>query len=696
MPITPAQRAVADGRQLAAAHDPAPQVRLIAGPGTGKSGTIIKRVVHLLSTGVDPSKVYVISFTRAACQELRERVQNACAGTPFAAAPGNLRISTMHSLALRIAKRGRLLTVGAHEPRLLDDWEQGNVYDRELATSVGCNPTRAAEIRLAHDAQWQTLNPTAIAQAAVTPREQMQFNAFHASRTNLYCCLLPGEVVFRCVEAIQNGQLQPAHLPNIEHLIVDEYQDLNACDQEFVRRLCTMGAVLFIAGDDDQSIYSFRHANPDGIVRFPQTYPASNTHVLTDCFRCTPAVVAPALRLIGHNPNRVAKTLVPLYGGATPPVNGSLFVWSFPTADDEAKAIAQSCQALIAGGFAGREDDIVVLLSNRRVQLDLIARELGNLGLPYAPPTARGLTDADGVRAAYCLLRMTADRLDNAPDYPAHRALLGLLSGVGPGTAKVVADACIANNQNFHDLFYAPVLPAWLIRRASTAVTRIRSCATATSPWTLADTLAARSNDMASVLATHVFASGANAAGALAEWSTLSSALPPQMTLSELLDLLSADTEAEQQAVLDLVNQRLAAAQPQVGGAGALPGPPPPIQRKIRILTMHGAKGLSGKVVFIPSAEQEIMPSRRALAATGLLIEARRLFYVSLTRAMAACVVTHAAAHTGATAFQLAQQPRVWMTRSQFLNEMGVPSTNRVGGLTPAEVATVINDVANL
>jgi superfamily I DNA/RNA helicase len=144
--------------------------------------------------------------------------------------------------------------------------------------------------------------------------------------------------------------------------------------------------------------------------------------------------------------------------------------------------------------------------------------------------------------------------------------------------------------------------------------------------------------------------------------------------------------------VLDAVTQRLAAAAPQVAIGTQVPA----VQKKIRILTMHGAKGLSGKVVFIPSAEQGIMPSQRALAATGLLIDARRLFYVSLTRAVVTCIVSHAATHTGPAAFQLMQRPLARMTRSQFLNEMGVVSINRVSGLTAAEVAQIVTDIANL
>lgn len=321
MPITDNQKAMAEQHQWNAARDQAQQIRLVAGPGTGKTHTIEKRVAHLLNNGATPNNMYVISFTRATCAELRSRIQTFCGNQPCALTAAQIHISTMHSLALKILRRANLLTsYPSGTPIMLDDWEHRNIYDKELASAIGCTPTRAAEIRLAHDARWQTLNPQHIDQAQITHTEIQGFNAFHAARTNLYSCVLPGEIIFQCVEALQQGALQPTQLPRIDHLIVDEYQDLNACDQEFIRLLSAQNAILFIAGDDDQSIYSFRHANPDGIVQFNNTYPGSSTYVLTDCFRCAPAILSSASNLIGYNPTRIHKNITPLYGSANPPV----------------------------------------------------------------------------------------------------------------------------------------------------------------------------------------------------------------------------------------------------------------------------------------------------------------------------------------------------------------------------------------
>jgi DNA helicase-2/ATP-dependent DNA helicase PcrA len=541
---------------------------------------------------------------------------------------------------------------------------------------------------LAHDAKWQTLNPTNVNQAQITPVEIQGFNAFHAARTNLYSCVLPGEVIYKCVDASRQGALQVGQLPTIEHLIVDEFQDLNACDQEFVRLLSSNGAVLFVAGDDDQSIYSFRHADPSGIVQFSAAYPASSTHILADCFRCTPEILDPASRLIAYNPSRVAKPLMSLYLSASPPVQGRLWVWSFQTAQDEARAIALSCEEVIKAGMKGREDEIFILISNRRLQLDVIAQELGNLGLPYDPPRGASLVDEfESIRAVYAMLRIARDQAIGEEDYPAHRDLLGILSGVGLATAKSVADTCISNNQNFRQLFHLPACPTWLSGKPAAAVQRVMTIVKAAVHWTMADTLATKTADIAGVLSGQVFTSGGSAAANVNIWNALAGGLPSQMSPEELLQYLAANSEADQQTILDLANQRI---------GGVVPAASRIVQKRIRILTMHGAKGLSGTVVFIPSAEQGIMPSFRALQATGLLIEQRRLFYVSLTRAMACCIVSHAAQHTGPQAMALTQKPVTRLTRSQFLNEMGSASSTRASGFSTLEAAAIVADVANL
>jgi DNA helicase-2/ATP-dependent DNA helicase PcrA len=103
--------------------------------------------------------------------------------------------------------------------------------------------------------------------------------------------------------------LNAVGLLNLAHLLIDEFQDLNPMDLEFVDQMIGQGAIVFVAGDDDQSVYSFRFASPAGIQGFVMKYPLYGQHALSACFRCTPTVLAAGQVLIAANPqpNRIPK-----------------------------------------------------------------------------------------------------------------------------------------------------------------------------------------------------------------------------------------------------------------------------------------------------------------------------------------------------------------------------------------------------
>jgi DNA helicase II / ATP-dependent DNA helicase PcrA len=265
--------------------------------------------------------------------------------------------------------------------------------------------------------------------------------------------------------------------------------------------------------------------------------------------------------------------------------------------------------------------------------------------------------------------------------------LLEILSGVGQKTAKEIGDACVNNNQNFRAMFHAGVSPAWLSTRGTSAVQRVIAVVQSLAGWSMADTLAARLTGIGGLLSTYVFATGTKATPRIQAWTALAAALPPQMTLDELALFLGASTESDQEAILKTIATRIAAGQT---------APLPQVPKKIRILTMHGSKGLTGSVVFIPSAEQGILPNSKALQATGLLIERRRLFYVAVTRSRACCIISHCAARTGFQAQAVVNRPNASLHRSQFLNEMVIPDVPRASGLTLAEAWAIVSEVSNL
>jgi len=671
MPITNAQIRAAKAIQDAAAHDQSPQVRLVAGPGTGKSFSIEERVCWLLRNGVPATAIAVVSFTRASSVDLRGRIQTYCSEQGQAGGD-NVRVSTLHSLALRILRMAGLLLYPA-DPLVLDNWELENIFDAEFAHTADVGKRRREEIRREHEAFWNTgawSPPNYIApDPPITDAERAAFTAFHGPRTQTYSCVLPGEIVRQCADHIFAGTLDPVTLTHLEHLIVDEYQDLNPVDQRFVDHLIAKGVVVFVSGDDDQSIYSFRYASPAGIQTFTQRYVTAGSHTLTECFRCTPAPVAASNALISAygSPNRIAKTLQSLYGGAAPPLSGTVNRWRFYTANEEAKAVADSCRGLIAAGLHPR--DILILLSNQRELLPGLRKAMDDAGVPFEPPRAETFIDSDSGRFVLAMVRLVC----NTSDYVAHRLVLGLRSGVGTGTCDAIAMAVINNGLNYHDIFYSPLPPNLFKGRSLNVLLRARQICAQVSDWLPEDTLAQHKAEISSIVTSSFNDDAAQA------WQQYAQNLPPEMNIKELRDWLWADTDEQQTTVLEQVYARLGGGMPT--GAGLPP--------KVRVMTMHGAKGLSARVAFIPGLEDSIFPGPWRSPYPGLVLEAARLLYVSITRARAACVMSYA------TRRMLHGQIRT-MPPSRFATSLGGAFIQRSTGLQASEITQILGEIAQL
>jgi len=416
MPHEPTARAAAIARQQKAAHESTTPVLLVAGPGSGKSATIEERVVHLRRQGVAPDEIFAISFTNASARDLGDRVRRAITAL---GASGDPSVSTLHSMALRALRRGNLIQKYPSDPQVLNAWEIRRVIDEEYAAVHGGGLTRTRQVREFHEALISTgvPNPPHYVPpgSPITAAEATAFEAFVQRRRQLYACVLPGEIVREAVSHTATGLLDPATLLTVKHLIVDEFQDLNPVDVQFVHDLIAGGALGFVCGDDDQSIYSFRHGSPKGMQDFLTVHPGGVSHTLQECFRCTPAVLDAAQALINvyAMPQRIQKVHRSLYVGATPPVPGVVERWKFRGGGPEAVAVAASCSALITAGMPAEE--IMILLSNQGIQAPKLYASLAAAGVPYHPAREDGLLDTDDGRLILSALRMICDPDDYVP-----------------------------------------------------------------------------------------------------------------------------------------------------------------------------------------------------------------------------------------------------------------------------------------
>jgi hypothetical protein len=234
---------------------------------------------------------------------------------------------------------------------------------------------------------------------------------------------------------------------------------------------------------------------------------------------------------------------------------------------------------------------------------------------------------------------------------------------MGAGTCNQISEIISANNLNFRDLFYSPLPNGIFHGRALTALNTARNICGAVVNWQPTDTLQTRSF-------------GANE---LQKWQNQTANLPADITLEELRDFLWADNFEQASTLLNAVYARLGIAPPN--NSITQPG--------IKIMTFHGAKGLSAKVVFIPGLDEDVLPGQKRIPYNGLVLEAARMLYVSITRAKAACILSH-----GRYRFVNGQNSH--QTPSRFLKNCGGQFLQRATPLSDVEADQIIAACNNL
>jgi superfamily I DNA/RNA helicase len=671
MPITTEQIKKAEEEQHIAAHATQDTIRLIAGPGSGKSYSIQERVRWLLENKVLPNKIFVISFTRASTIDLHNRILAYCDKKGLDNA-NLVNVSTLHSLALKSLRRASLLNFPA-DPLVLENFEQEEILDSEFSIFSGLTSGRCKLIRRNYEAfcsteKWDPPNYI-LPDLPITDEERIKYKKFHDPRSQLYSCVLPGELVRECVINMRSNLLDPVSLLDIKYLIVDEYQDLNPVDLEFIDRLINSGVNTFVAGDDDQSIYSFRFASPHGIQSFLEKYPKSSDFELSECFRCSSDILQLG-QIIMENfseSKRIPKKLKSLYLESEPPVKGAIHRWCFPSFIKEISTIAESCSRLIQSGISPK--NIMILINNKREVLPYLIKELEKFKINFDAPKTTGFLESNPGKFLIACLRL----INNTNDYVSLRLLLGLQPGIGTKTCNSIADLAISNSLNYRELFINPLPSGVFNKREIEALEKTKSIVNILSTWSKDDALKNRINELIEIF---IALFGENDISIFKEAIEM---LPPETTLEELCNFLRADTDEQQDNLLKNIYSRLGLTIPDDGLSS----------EKVRIMTMHGAKGLSSEIVFIPGLMEELFPGSFRQPYPGLILEAARILYVSITRARAACVFSYSKTRVVYGTFSR-QSP------SRFAKYLNGPFVNRTEGLTEEEVEEIKGTVNNL
>ena len=614
----------AEENQAKAAEDASPLIRLIAGPGTGKSKVIERRVSYLLNHRVKPKNIFVVSYTRASANDLKRRIYEYCQNCNSIVNIDGINVSTLHSLALKILKSSGKLSRFPVDPLVLDEWEIKNIFDWEFSTSKNCNKKRAADIRKHHESIWETNRELVPKEDIISEKEIKDFDTFHKKRTTLYAAVLPGEIIRSCVKEIREDYLKDIlSRLTITHLIIDEFQDLNPMDLKLIDLIIKSGIKLFVAGDDDQSIYSFRRAFPFGIQDFDKQYNSVKTHFLSHCFRCPPLILDLAVDLIKRHggEKRIEKNYISMYKNSDPKIDGVIKYWKFRGYKKEAEAIAESCKKLKEAGIS--YNSIFVLLKNTRVQLSEIENSFERLEIKCELLKEEKFRDTKIGRILLAWLRLIGLPYERQDDYIALRSILGNKRGVGPSTINHIVEKIISSQSNFRKVFENNDLEVFN-NKAKKVIQEIHQGLKKVAGWQNTDTIKTRKDDLIELI-------NPSRDKFLCEFLK---DIPEQATLQELKDYIRADNFQNREKMLEFINKRLEISRREVCEKEKS-------EEAVKIMTLHGCKGLASNVVFIPGLEDGVLPDDRQKANDKLQREGARMLFVGITRAKICCILSY-------------------------------------------------------
>ena len=587
-------------------------VLVLAGAGTGKTAALTARLAHLIATRKAwPSQILAVTFTNKAAREMKERVSAVSGG----AIEGMPWLGTFHSVAARML-RGHAELLGLQSNfTILDTDDQLRVL-KQLIQAANLDEKRWPARQLAGLIdRWKN--------RGWTPREvdAGESEAFAAGRgADLYAqyqerlkalnacdfgdLLLHMLVIFRTQSDVLEG-----FRDRFRYILVDEYQDTNQAQYEWLRLLAEPRRNLCCVGDDDQSIYSWRGAEVANILRFERDFPGATIIRLEQNYRSTSHILAAADGLIAHNAGRLGKTLWTDAGdGEKVRVIG---VWDGP---EEARRVGEEAESRIRSG--GSLDDVAILVRAQFQTREFEERFIA-IGLPYQIIGGFRFYERAEIRDAIAYLRLVVQPAD---DLAFDRIVNQPKRGLGDKAIATVHRHARATQQ----------------------------------PLLLASATLLDSDE----LTPQARRSLGNFVADIARWRQMSTELPHPELARILLDesgytaMLQADRSAESAGRLENLAE-LTRAMEEYESLGAflehvslvMDNDEARQGERVTIMTIHAAKGLEFDTVYLAGWEEGVFPSQRSLDEGGLaaLEEERRLAYVAITRARRRCTIFHAA-----------------------------------------------------
>ncbi len=577
-------------------------VLVLAGAGTGKTRVLTTRIAHLIATGkAYPSQILSVTFTNKAAREMRERI-TAVIGP---VAEGMQWLGTFHSIGTKILRRHAELVGLRSDFTILGTDDQLRLM-KQVIEAEGIDEKRWPARQLAgHIDGWKNRGlgpdqvPAGEAGAFANGKGGRLYRAYQ-ERLKVLNAVDFGDLLLECLRLWrEHPDILEQYQNRFRYMLVDEYQDTNVAQYLWLRLLAQARKNLCCVGDDDQSIYGWRGAEVDNILRFEHDFPGATVIRLERNYRSTGHILSAASGLIAKNQGRLGKTLrTEDEPGEKVTITGA---WD---SEEEARLIGEEIEALHAKKHSLSEIAILVRIS---AQMREIEDRLVTLGVPYRVIGGPRFYERAEIRDALAYLRVVNQPAD---DLAFERIVNTPKRGLGDATIQVL-----------HNHARAARVPLMEAARFIVETDELKPKPRATlrdllisfGRWAKLSETLSQSEVAQTVLEESGYTDmwqkdkSADAAGRLENLKELVRSMEEFPDLQSFLEHVSLVMEANESDTAE----------------------------RVSLMTLHAAKGLEFDTVFLPGWEEGLFPNQRALDESGRagLEEERRLAHVGLTRA---------------------------------------------------------------
>lgn len=627
--LNPAQRAAVENYDVASL--------IIAGAGSGKTRVLTSRIAYMIEQGVAPYNILALTFTNKAAEQMRSRIAQMLPDSRSR----YIRMGTFHSVFSRILREnadriGFPESFTIYEPS--DCKNLLKTIFRELNLSDDRYKPNAIASRISY-AKNSLVTPGAYLANSVYAAEdrQAQIPEF-GNIYNIYCqrCKRNGAMDFDDLLLQTNILLRDC--PDVlaryqelfKYILVDEYQDTNYAQYVIIRRLSQLHSKVCVVGDDAQSIYSFRGAKIENILSFQKDFPDAKVFKLEQNYRSTRTIVEAANSVIVRNSKRMDKHCF-----SAGDVGEKIRILKAYTDREEAEMVVSDLRDKVrAAGDAWSETVILYRTNNQSAVLE---DNLRRRGIPYRIYKGSSFYDHKEIKDMLAYIRLVINPRDDEAfrrivNYPAR--------GIGDTTVQRIAQLAAERGVSMWEAVDAlvaepvtdPVQRA-IARKVTEFVAMIRALSLARNDKGLYDfgmEIASRSG----IIAAYRTENTPEATSAL---DNIEELLNSMQLFKEQRDaeIRGGERTAEEEATVEewLQNVMLMTDMDKDD---------PEDSNKVTLMTVHSAKGLEYKYVYIVGMEENLFPSQRASESADGMEEERRLFYVALTRAKVSATISFA------------------------------------------------------